>query len=74
MRIEVLGGSLFASLRYRVILFCLRGRVSNDGRWRLCVLAPKLPWNPNGVCLADVERHQVVEVELFFGGLLRRHA
>lgn len=74
MRIEVLGGSLFASLSYIVVLLRLRGRVSYDGRWRLCVLAPKLPWNPYGVCLADVERHQVVEVELLFGGLLRRHA
>lgn len=74
MRIEVLGDSLFASLSYIVVLLRLRGRVSNDWRWRLCVLAPKLPWNPNGVCLADVERHQVVEVEFLFGGLLRRHA
>ena len=74
MRIEVLGDSLFASLSYIVVPLRLRGRVSNDGRWRLCVPAPKLPWYPRCVCLADVERHQVVEVELLFGGLLRRHA
>lgn len=74
MRIEVLRGSLLASLSYIVVLLRLRGCVSNDGRRRLCVLAPKLPWYPNGICLADVESHQVVEVELLFGGLLRRHA
>ena len=35
MRIEVLGDSLFASLSYIVVLLRLRGRVSNDWRWRL---------------------------------------
>lgn len=74
MRIDVPGDSLIASLSYIVLLLRLRGRVSNDGRRRLCVLAPKLPRNPNGIGLADVERHQVVEVELLLGGLLRRHA
>jgi len=35
IRIDVPGDSLIASLSYIVVLLRLRGRVSNDRRWRL---------------------------------------